>query len=71
MSIFNTFRAELDSSFDVKKLTKVCKSFIIDILLTFCFCKIAFHDLNPFPQRLIKNKREHHHKIIQVNKKII
>jgi len=48
MSIFNTFRAELDSSFDVKKLTK-----------------IAFHDLNPFPLRLIKNKREHHHKIIQ------
>jgi len=48
MSIFNTFRAELDSSFDVKKLTK-----------------IAFYDLNPFPLRLIKTKREHHHKILQ------
>ena len=49
MSIFSCFRAELQSLFDIKKLTK-----------------IAFQDLNPFPMRFIKNKREHHQKILKV-----
>ena len=29
---------------------------------------IAFHELNPFPQRIINGKREHHHKILKVKK---
>jgi ABC-type phosphate transport system ATPase subunit len=27
---------------------------------------IAFNQLNPFPLRIINNKREHHHKILKV-----
>lgn len=48
MSIFNTFRAEVSSLTDVRRLTS-----------------IAFNQLNPFPLRLINNKREHHHKILK------
>lgn len=48
MSIFNTFRTEVESLVDVKRLTT-----------------IAFHELNPFPQRIINGKREHHHKILK------
>jgi len=48
MSIFNTFRTEIEGLSDVKTLTQ-----------------IAFYDLNPFPQRMISNKREHHQKVLK------
>lgn len=31
--------------------------------------QIAFHDLNPFPMRNITNKREHHYKVLEAQKK--
>jgi len=48
MSIFNTFRTEIEGLSDVKNLTQ-----------------IAFYELNPFPQRMITNKREHHQKVLK------
>merc|ERR1719479_691226 len=48
MSIFNTFRTEIEGLSDVKNLTQ-----------------IAFYELNPFPQRMISNKREHHQKVLK------
>jgi len=49
MSIFNTFKAELESFLDITQLNKV-----------------AFNDLNPFPMRQIRRKRDYHLKIIMV-----
>merc|ERR1719427_1538984 len=48
MSIFNTFRTEIEALSDVRSLTQ-----------------IAFYELNPFPQRMISNKREHHQKVLK------
>jgi len=48
MSIFNTFRVEIEALSDVRSLTQ-----------------IAFYELNPFPQRMISNKREHHQKVLK------
>nr|XP_040580078.1 TBC1 domain family member 2A-like isoform X2 [Lepeophtheirus salmonis] len=31
--------------------------------------QIAFHDLNPFPYKSIKNKRTHHAKLLEANRK--
>ena len=31
--------------------------------------QIAFHELNPFPMRTIHNKREHHYKVLEAQKK--
>ena len=85
MSIFNCFRAELQSLFDIKKLTKVSRqkrrenlqqTYLLDIstqIIRYCFLnslQIAFHELNPFPLRVIKSKREHHHKILKVKTRI-
>lgn len=33
--------------------------------------QIAFYELNPFPQRMISNKREHHQKVLKVLKDLI
>ena len=49
LAIFNTFRAEVETGLDTRRMTQV-----------------AFHNINPFPLRIIRSKREHHAKIYQV-----
>ena len=43
----------------------IIHSLSLSLSLTFTF-QIAFYDLNPFPQRMISNKREHHQKVLKV-----
>ena len=71
MSIFNTFRSEIESLFDIKKLTKV-NGFIVQKLSRLTsHCQIAFQDLNPFPLRVIRSKRDHHNRILKVGQELI
>ena len=68
MSLFSTFKTEVESLGDMKELTQVGYKIITTLFLYFInlFFQIAFHNLNPFPLRAINNKRENHQKIIKV-----
>ena len=69
MTLFSTFKSEVESLSDVKLLTKV-KLILYDNIWTESHhlhtIQIAFHDLNPFPLRSVNNKREYHQKVIKV-----
>ena len=66
MTLFSTFKSEVESLSDVKLLTKV--KIVFDNIWPESHdnIQIAFHDLNPFPLRAVNNKREYHQKVIKV-----
>ena len=67
MSLFSTFKTEVESLGDMKELTQVRMFYRSAIVfMPFVLFQIAFHHLNPFPLRAINNKRENHQKIIKV-----
>ncbi|XP_071749014.1 TBC1 domain family member 2B isoform X3 [Lepeophtheirus salmonis] len=69
LAIFKYLEEDLLQQTDYMSIVNTLRKGVAVLVDVKKITQIAFHDLNPFPYKSIKNKRTHHAKLLEANRK--